>query len=276
MKNISCLRSASRLSVKHAVLLVVLVACTLWPADTSWAANGLWTYTGLGDSLAFGAFALPGQGYVPRYAGYLQTDLSRPIFLFPLGIPGWTSSELLHALRTNSLFRSSVFLSNVVTWNVGGNDLNSARNRYKDKNCGGADNQQCFRDAVSTFKANWTGIIDEIFALRRFRKTVIRTMDIYNPFVREDLASDTWPGDAGNDFQAVNAYLDEVNAFIASTAMERKIAFAPVHLAFNGPNGTDDPGDKGLLAFDHFHPNTVGHILIAQLLRGVGYSQTTP
>ena len=57
----------------------------------------------LGDSIAFGLYAPPGHAYVPLYAGYLQSDLSLPVLLLPLGIPAWTSGDLLNALRTNSL-----------------------------------------------------------------------------------------------------------------------------------------------------------------------------
>jgi lysophospholipase L1-like esterase len=67
-----------------------------------------------------------------------------------------------------------------------------------------------------------------------------------------------------------------VNAHIASTATANNIAYARVYLAFNGPGGDEDPGDKGFLAFDHFHPSAAGHALIAQLLRELGYLPIVP
>jgi lysophospholipase L1-like esterase len=101
-------------------------------------------------------------------------------------------------------------------------------------------------------------------------------MDIYNPYVNEDRAADTWAGDAGNDFVVLKPYLDEVNAHIAFTAAAYNFGFAPVYRSFNGLDGDEDPSDKGLLAFDGFHPNTAGHALIAQLLRSLGYASTVP
>ena len=209
--------SPPRLATARLLVLIAIV-WTVWPVQPTSAAIQRLTYTALGDSIAFGLWAPPGQSYTPLYAGYLQTDLSLPVSLSPLGIPGWTSGDLLSAVRSNFVFRISIFLSDVVTWNIGGNDLRAARSQYKGRTCGGADNQDCLRAAVNTFKANWDGIINEIFALRRFRPTLIRTMDIYNPYVDEDLAADTWPNDGGNDFQILNGYLDQVNSHIALTS----------------------------------------------------------
>jgi lysophospholipase L1-like esterase len=132
------------------------------------------------------------------------------------------------------------------------------------------------RAAVKTFKTNWDGIIGEIFALRRSRATFIGTMDIYNPYVDEDQAADTWPNDGGNDFQVLNGYLNEVNNHIALTSTAKNIAYAPVHLSFNGPAGTIDPAKTGMLAFDGFHPSAAGHALIAWLLRQQGYVPVVP
>ena len=276
MKNLLQFFRLPRHSVKCVLALGLVWTWALWPAPVSSAGLQHLNYTSLGDSIAFGLFALPGNGYVPLYARCLQHDLSLPVVLSPLGIPGWTSSDLLSALRSNYLFRISVFLSDVVTWNIGGNDLSPARSRYKAKTCGGSDNQQCLRDAVTALEKNWDGIRDEILALRRFQPTLVRTMDIYNPFVDEDLATDTWPGDSGNDFQVLNGYLNEANAYITASATARHIAVAAVHQAFNGQDGTHDPGDQGLLAFDHFHPSDKGHAVIAGLLRELGYTPIMP
>jgi lysophospholipase L1-like esterase len=276
MKNIRRFFTSPRHSAGFVFLLVVVITWSFWPLQVSSAAIPHVNYTDLGDSLAFGLFAPLGQGYVTLYAGNLQSDLSLPVILSPLGVPGWTSGDLLSALRGNWLFRISVFFSDVVTWNIGGNDLSAARSKYKAKTCGGSDNQQCLRDAVQAFKSNWDGIITEILSLRRLRPTLLRTMDIYNPFVNEDQAADTWSADLGNDFQVINPYLNEVNSYIAATTAPRHIAYAPVHLWFNGSAGTVDPGGLGLLAFDHFHPNAAGHALVAQLLRGLAYVPIIP
>jgi lysophospholipase L1-like esterase len=229
-------------------------------------------YTALGDSIGFGLFASIGNGYVPTYERYIEADSGSGVTGINLSVPGWTSTDLLRELRGNLLFRVSVATSTIVTVNIGGNDLLSGRGSYKDRNCGGADNQDCLRTGITTFTNNFNAILAEVRSLRGSRNTIIRTMDVYNPYVNEDRAQDTWPNDQGNDFQVLKPYIDAVNNAIAATASARNVPCARVYLAFNGPNGDIDPSDRGLIAFDGLHPNTSGHRLIADLLRGLGYS----
>jgi lysophospholipase L1-like esterase len=229
-------------------------------------------YTALGDSIGFGLFAPIGNGYVPTYEDLVEADSGAHINTINLCVPGWTSSDLVNAIRGNLIFRLSVATSTIVTVNIGGNDLLGARRAYKGRTCGGADNQNCLRAGVAVFGANFNAILAEVRSLRGTRKTIIRTMDVYNPFVNEDRAQNTWPNDQGNDFQVFKPYLNAINNQIAATAAARNIPYARVYLTFNGPNGDIDPGDLGLLAFDGLHPNGRGHRMIASLLRGLGYS----
>ena len=263
------LHNRLRITVFVASILVIAQPTTVIAADS-------FVYTALGDSLPFGAFAPIGRGYVPTYEQFVETDNGVSALLINLGIPGWTSHDLAQALHSNFLFRLSVFYSNVVTLNIGGNDLAAARRSYKGKTCGGSDNQDCLKAAVVSFKSNWLGIIAAIRSLRQGRPTIIRTMDIYNPYVNTDKASDTVPGDGVNDFQALKPYLDDVNAYIASTSATNGILSATVSVEFNGPLGDQDPTSKGYLAFDRFHPNGLGHAVIAGLLRNLGYASTVP
>jgi lysophospholipase L1-like esterase len=229
-------------------------------------------YTGLGDSIGFGLFAPIGDGYVPAYGRLVEANTGANVTTVNLCVPGWTSSDLLGAISGNILFRISVAASPIVTVNIGGNDLLGARGSYGDRTCGGADNQDCLRAMVATFKANYNAILLEVLSLRSTSNTVIRTMDIYNPYVNEDSARDSWPNDQGNDFQVGKIYLDQINNFIASTAASYNIPSAQVYRAFNGPNGTLDAGDRGFIAFDGLHPNGRGHALIADRLNVLGYS----
>ncbi len=228
-------------------------------------------YTALGDSLAFGAFAPIGRGYVPSYRRHIEADTEVDVRLINLGIPGWKSGDLLGALRGNLFYRLLVAGSSIVTLNIGGNDLLSARNSYKDRTCGGADNQDCLREAVTTFRANWDAILVEILLLRSTGNTIIRTIDIYNPFVHEDRAADTWPDDLGNDLQVIKPYLEAANSHIATTATTNNILYAQVYLAFNGLDGELDPSDLGYISFDGYHASGRGHGRIAELLRDLGY-----
>jgi lysophospholipase L1-like esterase len=176
-------------SVLAALLLVVAVQ------GSALAAPASWDYVALGDSLAagWGAFI----GYVPRYHTHLETDTGTDVTRTNLGQNGWTSSQLLSALRNDPKFRQATSGAEVVTWYIGGNDLRAARSSYKNKTCGGADNQDCLRAAVARLEGNWDAITAEVLSLRSTSNTIVRTMDIYNPYVKTDKASDTWQNDGG-------------------------------------------------------------------------------
>jgi lysophospholipase L1-like esterase len=254
------------------LLLALFTSALLLAAGRS-EAQSTWQYVGLGDSLAVGAIAL--RGYVPRYQQYVRTDTGASVSLRNLAQPGWTSPELLNALRNDNNFRTSVIDAEVVTWDIGGNDLRHAREHYQSRTCGASDNQQCLRDTLAVFKESWDGIIAEILRLRgeqagSIRNTIIRTMDLYNPYVDEDRAVDT-DGNGINDFLELKPFVDAVNQHIAASATANGIPYARVSLAFNGPNGDVDPQRKGYLSFDRLHPNDTGHKVMADLLRALRY-----
>ncbi len=234
-----------------------------------------WRYTALGDSLATG-YTTPA-GYVPAYQNYIQTDAGVSVVLYNLGQNGATSGNLLNSLKTDAVFQSAVLQSEVITWNIGINDFSNARNTYKKRKCGGNDNQDCLRSAVAKLKNNWDGIINEILIRRGTTFTIIRTMDIYNPWVATDKAKNTTQDKSettvkGNDFQVLRYYLDQMNGHIVTTTTNNLIPCARVYLAFNGANGDEDPVAKGYIAGDGLHPSDAGHQLIANLLRGLGYA----
>ncbi|HLN62785.1 MAG TPA: GDSL-type esterase/lipase family protein [Symbiobacteriaceae bacterium] len=243
---------------------LVLLVLLLVPATALAAKPVTWTYTALGDSLGtgFGAF----QGYVSRYRDYMAADTKATVNLTNKSVNGWTSTDLYNAIKTDSTMRSSVKSSQVVTWDIGGNDLRAARTAYKNGTCGGTDNQDCLRSTVATFKSNWDGIVTEIRALRgaSVNNTIYRTIDIYNPYVNEDKAD--------GSFSVTKGYLEEINNYIATQAATYGYKYGKVYDAFNGPNHDIDPADKGYIFIDSLHPNDTGHKVIADLLRALGYS----
>jgi lysophospholipase L1-like esterase len=251
-------------------LILVVVLLVGASQGTTLAAPASWDYVALGDSLAtgFGAF----KGYVPLYEAHVETDTGVAVTRTNLGQNGWTSSQLLSALRNDPTFRRATREAEIVTWNIGGNDLRAARNSYKKGTCGGADNQDCLRAGVAKLKTNWDAITAEVLELRATSNTIVRTMDIYNPYVRTDTISDTWQNDGGmNDFQVFKRYVDQVNYHIATTSYTSGIPYAEVYLTFNGTTGDEDPKSMGYLSLYGVHPNNTGHRIIVDELRKLGY-----
>src|ERR671911_620940 len=120
------------------LVVVLLVGASQGP---TLAAPASWDYVALGDSPAtgFGAF----KGYVPRYEAHIETDTGVAVTRTNLGQNKWTSSQLLSALRSDPTFRPAIREAEIVTWNIGGNDLRAAPNSFKKRNCGGGGNQDC-------------------------------------------------------------------------------------------------------------------------------------
>ena len=244
------------------VLLLSFVPVGCGSGTTGNGSGPTWNYSALGDSLAAGALAQ--LGYVPRYATYVNTDTGATVTTLNLGIPGWQSGDLLNALQNDPVFRNQVSGAELVTWDIGGNDLSGPHDSFVNKTCGGADNQDCLRTAVSTFETNWDAIVVELLKLRDPNKTILRTMDIYNPYVASDMQAGI--------FTTIEPYLDEVNKHIHDNGQANNIPVAAVHTAFNGADGTQDPGTLNLIAADGFHPNDAGHKVIADQLRALAYA----
>ena len=244
--------------------LWALLLFTCASAQQSGSPSATVTYTAMGDSLAANVGATSANGYVPQYCGYFSTDTANTCSLNNLGVSGWNSTQLYNAVRTDQNFRNSIAASQIVTWDIGGNDLTGPLQLYLAGFCGGADNQNCLRAAVAQFKTNWSGIITEILSLRNTNNHAIRTMNIYNPFVNTLRANGA--------LALANRYLGEVNDHIETTCAQNHIIMANVFYAFNGANGEEDPGSRGYLFTDNFHPNDTGYRIIADLFRDGRYA----
>jgi lysophospholipase L1-like esterase len=235
------------------------------------------TYVALGDSLASGFVAF--QGYVSRYHTNLERDLALGIRLNNESRTGARSGDLLAALRSDQRVRQAVQQADFITWNVGGNDWRDARDQYRRGACGGADNQECLRDTLARFREHWDGVVAEISSLKKSDQVVVRTMDLYNPFVQEDRRV-SWPAPGTGavatprvrDVDVFRPYWEASNQHIHTTAGANNIRVAPVAAYFNGPAGDRDPEQRRLISRDEFHPNEQGHRVIADLLRQTGYN----
>jgi lysophospholipase L1-like esterase len=267
-------------SVFCLVFLLLAQLANSLPSAT--AAGPVWKYTALGDSLATGAYAPAGKGYVWLYKGYLGTDAGASVTLKNDGRNGWTSDSLVWAVSAPDdpmKWQADILGSSVVTVNIGGNNFRKARDQYRAKQGGGADNQDGLRQAVAAFKSDFSGILWSILQLRSKSSTIIRTMDLYNPFVAIDQKTTTWPSNPGTDFDVFQRYYNEVNQSIADAALYYGIPCAKVSVAFNGLDGRSDPVKNGLVnngsaavLGDTFHPTVAGHQKIADLLRKLGYA----
>ena len=206
-----------------------------------------WDYVALGDSLAAGVGAE--RGYVDRYAAHLRNGTGARVRVSNLGVSGQTSSELLYALRGDESMRRAIEGAEVVTFNIGINDLGHAGAAYEEGTCGGEDGEECLREAVEAVKDNWDAIATELLGLRSAGGTIIRTPALgYTPQAEEKLEH----------------YVSEVNRHIASTARSKVVP----HVEISAGEIEMSP--------DGVHPNDAGYATIADRLRGLGFAPLHP
>jgi lysophospholipase L1-like esterase len=214
---------------------------------TSTDSRPRWDYVALGDSLAVGVGAR--RGYVTRYAEQLRSDTGVKVRTINLGVSGQTSTQLLYSLRHDPAMRKDLRGAEIVTLNIGLNDLGQASGSYEAGICGGPQNQACLREAVDKVEQNWDAIIEEILTLRSTEETIIRTAGFgYTPR-------------AGKPFEP---YVVETTSHIASTTAENDIPSVEVRL-----------GNAGM-SKDELHPNDRGYRVIADRLADLGYEPLTP
>lgn len=248
------------------LLLFLLLFPALASAET-------WNYTALGNSLASGVGATNNNGYANLYKSYVENDNGVTINLWNLGSSGWTSSDLLAALKSNAVFRAAVSSSRVITIDIGGNDLLQATAKYNAGTCGGKKKNKCMQSADKKFKKNFTKIISLIKKLRGKQQTIYRTMNLYYSSVTADMSTDHFAGDKfSSDFAFLNYYVTKANRTLCGVGRSKGFLCADVHTSFNGASGTEDPRQKGYIFTDGLHPNDTGYQIIADDFRSLGYS----
>jgi lysophospholipase L1-like esterase len=210
-------------------------------------APAVWDYVALGDSLAAGVGA--SHGYVDRYAEHLHADTGARIRVTNLGVSGQTSAQLLHVLRDDASARRAIGGAEVITFNIGINDLGRARGEYEAKTCGGARNERCLRAATETLEKNWDTITEEILALRPADEAIIRTAGL---------------GYTQRIDGVIGHYLQETNSHITASTAESGIPYAEVSLGADG------------LSPDGLHPDGSGYAEIADHLERLGYEPLEP
>jgi hypothetical protein len=222
----------------------------------------------MGDSITYGFLETPPSGY----AGYLEQDLGIKVRIHNLAKDGWSGDGMLDALRYNVKLRQAVCDAEVVIFEVPRRVFDSPGQAYFSGNpgaCGGTDNQDCLRNALKLYQEYVDGIIAEIVSLRDPSDALIRTFDAHT----------YWPvthSKENSTFDGLIYYWQAANNYLVQVASEYQIPVARVYEAFNGPNGDEDPFEKGYVWDDFYHPSTKGKDLMADLMRALGYEYALP
>lgn len=212
-------------------------AGTVLVVGAAWWRLGAVRYVALGDSLAAGVGSVLFFGYPHRFRLLAARRLRRPVLLTNLGRFGWTSGDLLSALRTDPRLRRAVAGATLITVDIGGNDL---------RRCGQDD--ACLQAALAAFRANWAAIWAEVRALNP--TAVCLALQLYNPYP------------AGHPERGrAEAWLTALNAAMADPALAARHGFACAdgHTPFQGR----ECRYTWLCLLGDIHPTDPGHAALA-------------
>lgn len=240
--------------MKNLVRLTILIAVLFnlsacGPRDT-------WDYVTLGDSLQVASTISE------EYAKYIEIDQGVEVVLHQYAQRGTPPSSLLAKLQSNPEIRDAIANAEVITFNFSPGWGNNPESRYLKGECGGADNQDCLREALSKAKADWIAIVNEIIALKAGQPVLIRTFNagiwIYDRAYEGSLTPE--------QKAEMSKYYIEMLNYIEQDAPKHGILVVRV---FPEPYYHEElPPDDYLVGL---HASEKGSKIVADLLRDLGY-----
>lgn len=216
------------------VLIVVLALSTIFSSIVSAEKSEKHNLVALGDSITLG-YHLPGQtGLQPSPNAFPSLIGNGNFNVTNLGVPGWTSADLLNAVKTSPIFKKSLNEADVVTLDIGSNDLLQAAGLT------GASTappdltspvvQQKLLLAKQQLAANLQAIIKEI---KKRTDAPIILYNLYNPFGVSDNPL------LGSLHSVGELVVPMVNSqVIAPIALQTGSLSADAYTAFNGNQAT--------------------------------------
>lgn len=261
---------------------MLLLCCGMVPASASAAGTG--SYVALGDSISAGYGLVEGELSFPevleRDTGYVLTDFSSN--------DGVTSEDLLETLQDSEV-AAAVRDADVITITVGGNDLMNALYEYLADAPGVSMTADQIRDGLVngtikdplvllTLMDSLSGFPgssraeDALKALGAHLSSALEQIKLMNPDVTCIIANQYNPyGHINNQAAADIVSTFEVGVQALNTTLERVAqaqgaTVADVHSAFAASSANPcNAYFTGLNNFSlDFHPNALGHQLIAE------------
>jgi hypothetical protein len=221
-----------------------------------------WDLVGIGDSF------IGWSTVAEQYAELLGEDLGIEIRVAKIVNP---TSNRLEYLRTHDAARHLLTEAEIVVVQPQpGPPSLAAWGPYFAGECGGADNQECFRTALADFDLYIGELFDEVIAITSDDTVIMAPLvgawgvAAFNPGIEED------------DPEAYRILVDHVinlQQLAAAAAADRGIATVDVTRAFHGPDYYQ-PAAEAYLLPDRTHPSDEGSRVVAELLHGL--TSTTP
>ena len=220
------------------------------------------TVVGLGDSVVSGTNC-PCAPFITRYGALVARATHRPTTVRNLGVPGWTTADLITALRRGGEVARRLPGADIVTVTIGANDMGRARREWAQDGC-----VACFDRVAATVRANVAKIIQLVRARTGTDPLEVLVTTYWNVF--EEVPA------AGGDDEALlygamaARATSHANRAICAAANQGHAACVDLYQPFKGDDGHDA---SALLARDRDHPDAAGHQLIASTLAAHGWTE---
>ncbi len=130
---------------------------------------------GLGDSITFG-FNLGTSNSIPSdYAFPFLIGENAKLVVRDLGVPGWTTANLLQAIKYDTNFRQSIKHADYITLDIGNNDLLHTLKK--------SNHLEQLPGKIATMMPKLTGNLNKIIKeIRELSDAPIVLYNFYNPF----------------------------------------------------------------------------------------------
>jgi lysophospholipase L1-like esterase len=223
-------------------------------ATASGGINRSITVVGIGDSVTSG-YNCNCEAFVGLYATQLAAQDDVATTSVNLGVPGWTSSQLLAAMTEPGAFRNQVAQADVLLVTIGANDLTPLESEGP-AGCPAT----CYMPLINSAGHNVELIVDAARAANPAHHPTVLVTDYWNVFQDGDVGT----AENGAGFQSWSDVLTRAaSTQICQGAKSADATCVSLYAPFKG-NGSVNP--TSLLAADGDHPNAAGHQLIASTL----------
>jgi lysophospholipase L1-like esterase len=232
-----------------------------------------WKLVAIGDSLPYGGQDCGCEPFPELYGKAIARRTGVAVNTANLSEHnGLTSAGLRREILTSPELRRAVAGADIITVTIGHNDTPWNR---ADDDCDGnnrlpprdweAYDSACVRRTAREYGRNLDRVLGEIVALRNGRPAALRVTDDYNDVIGDPhLHAATVPA----ALRSTRGVLDAYSALTCQIARRHHAVCIDTYHKFNGARGVRDAG--ALLAADHTHPNSQGHVVIARLLTRSG------
>ena len=202
-------------------------------------------YVALGDSLANGVGA-DGNGYPQQLLPLLQKHQATELHLFATS--GQTSTQLL---RKQSLYLDHLKQANLITVNIGGNDLRLTWRLYGRQITPKSLQKKRMQLAVATLANNWNELA-KVIAKSASPKTKVIFINLYNPYQKK--------------YPQTRVFVGEANQLLKTICANYGFEVIDARSILNAASKKEPNGRELLLSKDNLHLSHQGHTILTQAI----------